>query len=78
MNLEVEEVRQSAISVSSGTADSRLRSAEGGLDANHLNQKGIPTVTMGAGQHGPHTVDEYVDVREYLNGCRLALCVATV
>ncbi len=56
----------------------RLRSAEGGLDANHLNQKGIPTVTLGAGQHGPHTVDEYVDVREYLNGCRLALRVATV
>jgi len=56
----------------------RLRSAEGGLDANHLNQKGVPTVTMGAGQHGPHTVDEYVDVREYLDGCRLALRVATV
>ncbi len=56
----------------------RLRSAEGGLDANHINAKGIPTVTMGAGQHGPHTVDEYVDVREYLDGCRLALRVATV
>ena len=56
----------------------RLRSAEGGLDANHINEKGIPTVTMGAGQHGPHTVDEYVDVREYLNGCRLALRVATL
>jgi len=55
----------------------RLRSAEGGLDANHLNRKGIPTVTMGAGQHGPHTVDEYVDVREYLDGCRLALRVAS-
>lgn len=56
----------------------RLRSADGGLDANHLNAKGIPTVTLGAGQHGPHTVDEYVDVREYLNGCRLALSVATL
>ncbi|NIM01844.1 MAG: M20/M25/M40 family metallo-hydrolase [Acidobacteria bacterium] len=56
----------------------RLRSAEGGLDANHVNAKGIPTVTMGAGQHGPHTVDEYVNVREYLDGCRLALRVATV
>ena len=55
----------------------RLLSAEGGLDANHLNAKGVPTVTLGAGQHGPHTVDEYIDVREYLNGCRLALRVAT-
>jgi len=55
----------------------RLRSADGGLDANHLNEKGIPTVTLGAGQHGPHTIDEYVDVREYLDGCRVALGVAT-
>ena len=54
----------------------RLRLADGGLDANHLNAKGIPTVTLGAGQHGPHTVDEYVDVREYLDGCRLALQIA--
>jgi tripeptide aminopeptidase len=54
----------------------RLRSAEGGLDANHVNEKGIPTVTLGAGQHSPHTVDEYVDVREYLDGCRVALFAA--
>ena len=55
----------------------RLRLAEGGLDANHLNEKGIPMVTLGAGQHGPHTVDEYVDVREFLDGCALALQIAT-
>lgn len=55
----------------------KLGSADGGLDANHLNRKGIPTVTMGAGQHSPHTVDEYIVVSEYLDGCRLALEVAT-
>jgi tripeptide aminopeptidase len=71
-------VREAAAAAKQVGLKLRLRSAEGGLDANHLNQKGIPTVTMGAGQHGPHTVDEYVDVREYLNGCRLALRVATV
>ena len=50
----------------------------GGLDANPLNAKGLPTVTLGAGQHGAHTVDEYVDVEEYLKGCQLAqkLCGA--
>ena len=48
----------------------------GGLDANCLNRKGIPTVTFGAGQHSPHTVDEYVEVREYLDGCRLAIALA--
>lgn len=55
----------------------RCVEASGGLDANHLNAKGIPTVTLGGGQHGAHTVDEYVDVREYVLGCRLALRIAT-
>ena len=50
--------------------------ANGGLDANYLNAKGVPTVTLGAGQHNPHTVDEYVDVREYLDGCRLIAALA--
>ncbi len=49
----------------------------GGLDANPLNAKGIPTVTLGAGQHGAHSTDEYADVAEYLDGCRLALALAT-
>ena len=48
----------------------------GGLDANYLNAKGLPTVTLGAGQHNPHTVDEYVDVQEYLDGCRLIAAIA--
>ena len=56
----------------------RLGYADGGLDANHFNARGIPTVTLGAGQHSPHTLDEYVDVAEYLDGCRLALQLATV
>ncbi len=43
----------------------------GGLDANFLNVKGIPTVTLGAGQHNPHTVDEYADIGEYLTCCKL-------
>jgi len=51
--------------------------ADGGLDANHLTARGVPTVTLGAGQHSPHTVDEYVVVEEYLDGCRLAVAVAT-
>jgi len=55
----------------------QLRSADGGLDANYLNAKGLPTVTFGAGQHSPHTVDEYVDLREYLGGCRLAVAMAS-
>jgi tripeptide aminopeptidase len=51
--------------------------ADGGLDANWLSAKGLPTVTLGAGQHAPHTVDEYIEVSEFLDGCRLAVALAT-
>jgi tripeptide aminopeptidase len=53
-------------------------SINGGLDANPLNAKGIPTVTFGAGQHGAHSLREYVDLREYAAGCRLAVALATL
>ena len=43
--------------------DAVTRVGDGGLDANYLNAKGVPTVTLGAGQHKPHTIDEYVDVQ---------------
>jgi len=54
-----------------------LRIVNGGLDANWLVKHGIPTITFGAGQHGIHTTDEYVEVGMYLEGCRMALALAT-
>jgi tripeptide aminopeptidase len=54
-----------------------LRVTNGGLDANWMVRHGIPTVTFGAGQNSVHTLDEYVDVAEFANGCRMALAVAT-
>jgi len=51
---------------------------DGGLDANYTNAKGLPTVTFGAGQHSPHTIDEYADIGEYVDGCRLAVALATL
>ncbi len=55
-----------------------LHVLDGGLDANPLTAAGIPTVTFGAGQHGAHSLEEYVDLREFLGGCRLAVAAATV
>jgi tripeptide aminopeptidase len=52
-------------------------SSNGGLDANWLVKHGIPTVTFGSGQAEIHTVKEYVDVPEYLKGCRMAVVLAT-
>jgi tripeptide aminopeptidase len=54
-----------------------LRVTNGGLDANWLVRHGIPTVTFGAGQNNVHTTLEYVNLDDYLDGCRFALALAT-
>lgn len=54
------------------------RISNGGLDANWMTANGIPTVTMGCGQQGIHTVDEKLSVEKFLQACRLALKLATV
>ncbi len=53
------------------------RIGNGGLDANWLVRHKIPTVTFGAGQHNIHTIDEYVDLPLFMDGCRLAVALAT-
>lgn len=53
-------------------------SSNGGLDANWLVKHGVPTVTFGAGQAEMHTVNEYVDLSEFVLGCRLAVALATL
>jgi tripeptide aminopeptidase len=52
--------------------------SNGGLDANWLDKHGVPTVTIGAGQYEIHTIKEYVDVPEFIQGCRLAVLLATL
>jgi tripeptide aminopeptidase len=52
--------------------------SNGGLDANWLSGHGVPTVTFGAGQYEIHTVNEYVEISEFLDGCRVAIAVATM
>jgi tripeptide aminopeptidase len=55
-----------------------LRVGNGGLDANWVVRHKVPTVTFGAGQHNIHTIDEYVDVPMFLEGCRMALALAAL
>ncbi|HBI43260.1 MAG TPA: peptidase, partial [Planctomycetales bacterium] len=55
-----------------------LKVGNGGLDANWLVRHRIPTVTFGAGQHNIHTTEEYVDVKMYVDGCRMALALAVL
>ena len=58
--------------------EATTRVGNGGLDANWLVRHKIPTVTFGAGQNNIHTLDEYVDLQRFVDGCRLALAIATM
>jgi tripeptide aminopeptidase len=51
--------------------------SDGGLDANWLTARGIPTVSLGCGQENGHTVSERLDLAEFRRACRIALCLAT-
>ena len=42
----------------------RLEATGGGSDANDLNRKGLPTVVLGVGMAGAHTVDEHIAVAD--------------
>ena len=51
--------------------------SNGGLDANWMTARGIPTVTLGAGQRNPHTVSERLEIAHFRQACRIALRLAT-
>lgn len=55
----------------------RLDVSNGGLDANWMAGHGIPTVTLGCGQHDIHTTDEWLDLDAFEQACRIALRLAT-
>ncbi|MCU0857981.1 MAG: M20/M25/M40 family metallo-hydrolase [Pontiellaceae bacterium] len=58
--------------------EARTEIINAGLDANVLNEKGIPTITFDAGNHHAHALNEYVDIPRYLEACRLATLLATL
>ena len=51
--------------------------SNGGVDANWLTARGIPTVTLGCGQRNGHTVAEKLNLKEFHQACRIALRLAT-
>ncbi len=53
------------------------RIANGGLDANWLTARGLPTVTLGCGQQDAHTTDESLHVPSFLHACSIGLILAT-
>jgi tripeptide aminopeptidase len=55
----------------------RCESDYGGNDANWIVAHGIPTVTIGCGQHNIHMPTEEINLAEFSRACRLAVELAT-
>jgi tripeptide aminopeptidase len=51
--------------------------SNGGLDANWMTARGIPTVTLGCGQENVHTTAERLNLAEFRRACEVALRLAT-
>jgi tripeptide aminopeptidase len=51
--------------------------SNGGLDANWISARGIPTVTLGCGQDNIHTAGERLDLDEFHRSCDIARLLAT-
>lgn len=54
-----------------------LKIASGGLDANWMTARGLPTVTLGCGQRNPHMTTEELNIRDFTHACGIAWRLAT-
>ncbi len=71
----VVQVASAAVESLGLTPETRI--SNGGLDANWMTAHGIPTVTLGCGQAGIHTVEETLHLDSFLQACRIGLAIAT-
>ncbi|MBT4502405.1 MAG: hypothetical protein HOC74_32020 [Gemmatimonadetes bacterium] len=49
----------------------------GGMDCCQIAARGIPSIGLGMGEFAAHSVDEWVDVPEFLKACKVAVALAT-
>lgn len=70
-------VRAAEAAVRAEGLEPELAVSNGGLDANWLTARGIPTVTLGCGQVNFHSVEEQLDVPRFHAARRIALRLAT-
>ena len=69
-------VRSAVAAVKAADLVPQRSPCNGGLDANWLTAHGFPTVTLGCGQHQIHTVDERLNIPQYLQACTIAARIA--
>jgi tripeptide aminopeptidase len=70
-------VTAAAAAIEAEGLEPELGVTNGGLDANWLTARGIPTVTLGCGQRNIHTAAEQLDIGEFQQARRIALRLAT-
>lgn len=70
-------VQAALAAVTAAGLPAEMRIVNGGLDANWMTAHGFPTVTLGCGQAGIHTVEEVLHVDSFLSACRIGLILAT-
>ncbi|MCA9052946.1 MAG: M20/M25/M40 family metallo-hydrolase [Planctomycetaceae bacterium] len=70
-------VREALRAIEASGLSPETRIVNGGLDANWLTRHGLPTVTLGCGQAGIHTVEETLHIDSFLAACRIARQLAT-
>jgi tripeptide aminopeptidase len=70
-------VTQAAAAVRAVHREPNLVISNGGLDANWLTARGLPTVTLGCGQRNIHMLTEQLDLNDFEDACRMALRLAT-
>ncbi len=69
-------VQVASNAVKAAGLDPQTSSCNGGLDANWMTAHGFPTVTLGCGQHHIHTVNERLNIPQYLHACSIAAQIA--
>ncbi|MCA8991149.1 MAG: M20/M25/M40 family metallo-hydrolase [Planctomycetaceae bacterium] len=73
-----EPVVQSAIAaIQQAGLEPNTRVSNAGLDANWMTAHGFPTVTLGCGQAGIHTVNEELSIEQFQQAGDIALILAT-
>jgi tripeptide aminopeptidase len=77
LSLDEPSVKAASAAVQACGLEPQPRISNGGLDANWMTAHGLPTVTLGCGQAGIHTVQETLAVEQYLQACRIGLLLAS-
>ncbi len=70
-------VQLAATAVRACGGEPQLAITNGGLDANWMTKRGLPTVSLGCGQKNPHTTSEALDLGEFRQACKIAWRLAT-